>query len=103
MHFCNTALQNLPISQVAGTTWDYLPLSQQNLFAIKELVEPRVTEAEAWFWLWQFTAFVLSVVTRSMRILPIFTPMQHVRSAFSMASPERIIETPQIFREKVRP
>ena len=38
-----------------------------------------------------------------MSSFPILIPLQQARSAFSIASPERMMETPQIFFEKHTP
>jgi hypothetical protein len=38
-----------------------------------------------------------------MRIFPILIPLQHARSAFSIASPDRMMDTPHIFLLNVTP
>ena len=44
-----------------------------------------------------------SLSLRSMSSFPILIPLQQARRAFSIASPERMMETPQIFLEKHTP
>ena len=46
---------------------------------------------------------VPSLSLRSMRIFPILIPLQHARSAFSIASPDRMMDTPHIFLLNVTP